>query len=236
MQIVSGLPGRETVHYEAPPSHHVSREMDRFLDWFAATAPLHGKEAVIDGLTRAAIAHLWFETIHPFEDGNGRLGRAIVDMALAQDQGRPERLYSLSGQLLAARSDYYDALNRAQCGDGDVTVWVCWFAGQLAGACAGAGAVIDRAIAKNRFWTRHAQALLLDRQRKVLQRLLDAGDGGFLGGLSAEKYIKMTGVSKATATRDLGQLVERGLLWAAGEGKARRYYLEMPGWTHGLER
>ena len=234
MQIVSGLPGREKVHYEAPPSRDVSREMDLFLQWFAATAPLQGQEAVIDGLTRAAIAHLWFETIHPFEDGNGRLGRAIVDMALAQDQGRPVRLYSLSGQLLAARSEYYDALNRAQCGDGDVTVWVCWFAGQLASACASAGAVIDRAIEKNRFWTRHAQALLVDRQRKVLQRLLDAGDGGFLGGLSAEKYIKMTGVSKATATRDLVQMVEQSLLRAAGEGKARRYYLEVPGWTHGL--
>ncbi len=235
MQIVSGRPGRETVHYEAPPSHQVTREMDRFLAWFSDTAPVPGQPAAMDGLARAALAHLWFESIHPFEDGNGRVGRAIVDMAIAQDQGHPLRLYSLSRQLLAARRDYYDELNHAQRGDGDASRWVQWFATQIALACASTLAIIDRAIERSRFWTRHAALPLKERQRQVLQRLLDAGDGGFLGGLNAEKYMKMTGVSKATATRDLSELVALGLLWTVGQGKALRYHVQVPGWTHGLQ-
>lgn len=234
MQIVSGRPGRETVHYEPPPSGQVVREMDRFLAWFAATTPEPGQAAPMDGLARAALAHLWFESIHPFADGNGRVGRAIVDMAIAQDQGHPLRLYSLSRQLLAARTEYYDELNRAQRGSGDASSWVAWFATQIALACESTIAIVDRAIEKSRFWTRHAALPLKERQRKVLQRLLDAGDGGFLGGLNAEKYMKLTGVSKATATRDLGELVAGGLLWTAGQGKALRYHVRVPGWTHGL--
>ena len=123
MQIVSGMPGREVVHFEAPPSARVPSEMKRFLTWFARTTPAPGRPAGIDGLARAAIAHLWFESIHPFEDGNGRIGRAIVDMAIAQDHSKPGRLYSLSQQLLESRSGYYDALNRAQRGDVDVPGW-----------------------------------------------------------------------------------------------------------------
>lgn len=237
MQIVSGRAGRETIHYEAPPSHQVGSEMDCFLAWFARTAPQTGhagRPGALDGLARAALAHLWFESIHPFEDGNGRVGRAIVDMAIAQDQGHPLRLYSLSRQLLAARAGYYDALNRAQRGAGDATEWVQWFATQIALACASTSEIVDRAIDKSRFWTRHAALPLKERQRKVLQRLLDAGDGGFLGGLNAEKYIKMTGIAKATATRDLRELVTLGLLRVDGQGKATRYYIEVPGWTHGL--
>lgn len=234
MQIVSGRPGHETVHYEAPPSGQVAAEMDRFLQWFADTAPAKGLPAALDGVARAALAHLWFESIHPFEDGNGRVGRAIVDMAIAQDQGHPLRLYSLSRQLLATRAGYYDELNRAQRGTGDATDWVRWFATQIGEACASTGGIIDRAIEKSRFWARHAALPLKERQRKVLQRLLDAGDGGFRGGLNAEKYIKMSGVSKATATRDLSELVAHGLLWTAGQGKALRYYIQVPGWTHGL--
>lgn len=232
MQIVSGRLGQETVHYEAPPSPQVRAEMDRFLAWFDRTTPRPGQPAALDGLARVALAHLWFETVHPFEDGNGRVGRAIVDMALAQDQGQALRLYSLSHQLLAARSDYYDTLNRAQRGTGDATEWVQWFATQVALACASAGDTIDRAIDKSRFWSRHAGLALKERQRRVLQRLLDAGDGGFLGGLNADKYIKMTGVSKATATRDLGELVALGLLRTTGQGKALRYAVEVPGWPH----
>lgn len=231
MQIVSGLPGREVVHYEAPPSREVPAQMARFLAWFGASSP-----EPVDGLVRAAIAHLWFESVHPFEDGNGRLGRAIVDMAMAQHLRQPVRLYSLSRQLLSSRSAYYDALNAAQRGDLDVTAWVRWFVGQCAAACTTASRVIDEAIAKRQFWARHAAVALSDRQRKVLQRLLDDGDGGFLGGLNAEKYTKMTGVSKATATRDLSELTSAGLLWAHGTGKAVRYYVAMPGWSHGVDR
>ena len=234
MQIVSGAPGKEVVHYEAPPSRQVPAEMDRFLAWFSATRPRSGKPAKTDGLARAAIAHLWFETIHPFEDGNGRIGRAIVDMAIAQDHSAPVRLYSLSRQLLDSRRAYYDALNQAQRGDGEVTEWVTWFAQQLSAACRRSGDVIDRAIEKGRFWSDHATVDLNARQRKVLQRLLDDGDGGFLGGLSAEKYMKMSGASKATATRDLTDMLTKGLLWSGGQGKGTRYYINVPGWSHGV--
>ncbi len=233
MQIVSGPPGRETIHYEAPPSAQVRQEMRQFLRWFRDAAPGKRHPGELDGLVRAAIAHLWFESIHPFEDGNGRVGRALVDMALAQDRGEPSKLYSLSLQLMHSRKDYYDALNQAQRGTGDVTDWVCWFVTQIERACSNASAVMDRAIEKQRFWVRHAGVPLADRHRKVLQRLLDAGDGGFLGGLNADKYIKMTGVSKATATRDLALLLSQGLLEAHGDGKARRYAIQVPGWTHG---
>jgi Fic family protein len=233
MQIVSGLPGKEVVHYQAPPSHQVRADMDRLLQWFADTTPVPGHPPAMEGLARAAIAHLWFESIHPFEDGNGRIGRAIVDMALAQDQDGPLRLYSLSRQLLESRAGYYDALNQAQRGTGEVTAWVQWFARQIAAACRRTSQVMDRAIEKSRFWADHSATELNARQRKVLQRLLDDGDGGFLGGLNADKYMKMTGVSKATATRDLGSLVAAGLLRTTGQGKGVRYYVNVPGWTHG---
>lgn len=234
MQIVSGPPGREQVHYEAPPSPQVAEQMKGLLDWFAQTRPQPGRPSELDGLARAAMAHLWFESIHPFEDGNGRIGRALVDLALAQDHGGAVRLCSLSRQLLASRSGYYDALNAAQRGSGDATDWVIWFAQQYSRACQRSSELMDRAIEKSRFWAAQATTGLNDRQRKVVQRLLDDGDGGFLGGLNAEKYQKLTGASKPTATRDLAALVDAGLLWSVGQGKALRYYLNMPGWTHGV--
>jgi Fic family protein len=232
MQIVSGPPGKEVVHYEAPPSQQVAAEMARFLAWFAQTRPTPSRVAAMDGLARAAVAQLWFESIHPFEDGNGRIGRAIVDMALAQDDPAPVRLYSLSRQLLDSRKGYYDALNAAQCGGADATDWVIWFAQQYTSACARSSRVIDAAIAKARFWAQHAGLALNQRQRKVLQRLLDDGDGGFVGGLNAEKYMKITGTSKPSTTRDLAALVGAGLLWTSGQGKALRYYVKVPGWKH----
>lgn len=234
MQIVSGQPGREVVHYEAPPSKTVPAEMARFLQWFADTTPGSGHVPAMDGLARAAIAHLWFESIHPFEDGNGRIGRAIVDMAVAQYQRKRVRLYSLSRQLLSSRKAYYDAQNNAQRGTGDVTAWVRWFAQQFRAACETSSTIIDGAIDKRRYWERHGPSVVNDRQRKVLQRLLDDGDGGFLGGLNAEKYMKITGATKSTATRDLSAMVAAGQLWTAGTGKAIRYYLNVPGWTHGV--
>ena len=235
MQIVSGMPGREVVHYTAPPSAEVPREMEAFLAWFAQTTPQPGRPASLDGIARAAIAHLWFETIHPFEDGNGRIGRAVADMALAQDSGATTRLYSLSRQLLAERGGYYDALAQAQRGGTDVTGFVQWFAQAFARACDAAGAVIDASLERSRFWATHAQQDVNERQRKLLQRLLAAGDGGFLGGLNVEKYLKMVHVSKATATRDLSDLAQRGLLHTAGQGKGLRYFISVPGWTHGRE-
>lgn len=236
MQIVSGLPGREVVHYEAPPSKDVPAQMQRFLAWFNQTAcAAESGGPRMDGIARAAIAHLWFESIHPFEDGNGRLGRAIIDMALAQHLRPPVRLHSLSRQLLASRGAYYEALNRASRGGVDVTAWVQWFAGQCAAAYQSTSLIIDQALEKRRFWEQHEAAALHERQRKVLQRLLDEGDGGFLGGLNAEKYMKMTGVSKATATRDLSSMLAGGQLFNHGQGKALRYYVNVPGWAHGLD-
>jgi Fic family protein len=205
MQIVSGLPGREVMHYEAPPSPDVPAHMQRFLQWFAATAP--AGEAItssdsnaVDPLARAAIAHLWFESIHPFDDGNGRIGRAIVDMAVAQHLHQSVRLYSLSRQLLASHSGYYDSLNAAQRGDLDVTARVRWFARQCTAAYESASQVIDRALEKRHFWDRHEGSGLNERQRKLLQRLLDAGDDGFEGGTNADKYIKIS----ANALRLIG--------------------------------
>lgn len=232
MQIVSGLLGREVVHYTAPPSSQMDAQMKAFLNWFEHTRPGRTQAPAQDGIARAAIAHLWFESIHPFEDGNGRIGRAIIDLALAQDAGAPQRLVSLSHQLLAQRRGYYNALQTAQHGGTDVSGWVLWFLQQYRHACDHTGALIQVALEKSRFWAQHAGAVLNARQRKVVQRLLDDGDGGFLGGLNAEKYIKMTGTSKATATRDLAQLVQDDVLFTRGQGKALRYFVNVPGWEH----
>ena len=243
MQIVSGEQGKEVVHYEAPPSVAVPKEMQAFLEWFARTTPSTEPTAgsaeqrpEIDGVARAAIAHLWFESVHPFEDGNGRLGRAIVDQAIAQYLGGPTRLVSLSSQFLRNRGGYYDALNEAQRGGLDITAWVSWFAEQYALACKHSSTVIDSALEKSRFWAEHAGTIVNERQRKVVQRLLDDGDGGFKGGLNAEKYGKMTGASKPTATRDLAALVDAGMLWTNGRGKGVRYYINVPGWMHGQDQ
>jgi len=238
MQIVSGRQGKEIVHYTAPPSAHVGSEMQNFLEWFEKTKPstLSPGRGVarLDGLERAAIAHLWFESIHPFEDGNGRIGRAIVDMAMAQDANSPIKLFSLSEEMLRQRNDYYDALNLAQHGDMDVSEWVIWFAGICAQACATSCDFMNDAIQKAAFWVEHERVNLNERQKKLINKLLDAGDGGFLGGVNAEKYIKITGTSKATATRDLSVLVEAGMLFAVGQGKALRYFINMPSWGHGV--
>lgn len=233
MQIVSGQPGKEVIHYTAPPSIQVPFEMQAFLTWFAETTPQQDSidgTPDLNGITRAAIAHLWFESIHPFEDGNGRIGRAIMDMALAQDLDETTRLYSLSSQLMQHRKGYYDALHQAQHGTLDVSDWVLWFTQQFSLACQATCALIDRALEKSTFWQAHSATPLNERQRKVVQRLLDDGDGGFLGGLNADKYMKMTNTSKATATRDLADLVKNGLLRSAGQGKAVRYFVAVAGW------
>lgn len=226
MQIISGKIGHEKVHFTAPASSNVPLQMASFLQWF--NSPIQ-----IDGIIRAAIAHLWFETIHPFEDGNGRIGRAIIDMALAQDSGQSTRLYSLSRQLQENRAAYYDALNQAQTGTLEITPWLLWFIQQFEAACKKSVTHIDNALQKAHFWASHAQHPLNERQRKTLQKLLDAGDGGFLGGLTSEKHSKITGASKATATRDLTDLLQNGLLFARGTGKATKYYINVAGWLHG---
>ena len=235
MQIVSGISGRQMVHYEAPASRDVSREMKAFLAWFNAPKmsglAREQKQTSMNGLVRAAMAHLWFETIHPFEDGNGRVGRAIADLALAQDVGAAVRVFSLSTQLQELRSDYYDALNAAQRGGLDITPWVLWFVQCFTKGCVHSQEVVRAAMQKARFWQRATACALNERQRQVLTRLLGAGDGGFTGGMTSEKYSKLTQVSKPTATRDLTQLQSWGLLVVTGVGKATRYAVAVEGWN-----
>jgi Fic family protein len=224
MQIVSGRPGREKVHYQAPPSAQVPIEMGRLLKWFNS-----GQEP--ESLTRAALAHLWFETIHPFEDGNGRVGRVIIDLVLARDLGETSRLIRISQRLLEMRGDYYKELERAQHGSLDVTGWVVWFIAQVRIACEQASVVIDESLEKARFWFTHRDKELTPRQRKVLNALLDAGPSGFLGGMSTKKYEQLTGASRATSSRDLIELQEMGLLRQAGAGRSTRYYINIEGWS-----
>jgi Fic family protein len=246
MQIISGTIGKEVVHYRAPDSADVPAHMAQFLAWFAQTHPANRQTDAMrdamsdtitgsDSLIRAAIAHLWFETIHPFEDGNGRIGRAIIDMALAQDPqlqiGGLARLTSISRTLQEHRRDYYDALNQAQTGPMNVTPWVTWFLDQFVKACQNTDTHISAALQKAQFWAAHTHHNFNPRQRKTLQKLLDAGDGGFLGGMTAEKHGKITGASKATATRDLSDLLEKGALIARGEGRGTKYFVNVIGWN-----
>ncbi|MBS0321206.1 MAG: Fic family protein [Proteobacteria bacterium] len=219
MQIVSGPVGRERVHYEAPPRRGLEQQVTRFLDWF--DAPPRN----LDGLLRAGLAHAWFELLHPFEDGNGRVGRALLDRALAQDEPRAARLFSLSSRFMAVRGEYYAALEALSVESLDATAWLEWFLVQVAAACSDSTGIIESVLRKTRFWMRHAQASLNDRQRKVLNALLDAGPGGFIGGMTNRKYAHMTHVSPATAQRDLAELVARGLLRAEGGGRSVRYEL-----------
>jgi Fic family protein len=246
MQIVSGRLGREVVHYVAPPSASVPQEMAQFLAWFAlppsvpgtASSGVSGKAPALHGLARAALAHLWFETIHPFEDGNGRLGRAIVDMALAQDMGAAVRVFGMARQMMRTRTAYYDALNHAQRSASgttlDVTPWVQWFVLAFTQGCITSQGVVKQALEKAGFRQRAAASGVNARQTKVLDRLLEAGNstlgGGFLGGLTSDKYCKLTGTSKATATRDLADLAAKGLLRIEGVGKATRYAIAIDLW------
>ena len=194
MQIVSGPIGYEKVHYEAPPSAAVRPEMRSFLEWFNRT-----RGAALDGILRAGLAHVWFESIHPFEDGNGRVGRAIIDMALAQDARKPTRLHGVSTALRRRQKGYYEALYQAQRGTGDVTAWLEWFTTVFTESCQASTALIEESLTRARFWSDHKHLGLNERQRKVLNKMLEAGPGRFEGGLTQRKYVGMTGVSAATA-------------------------------------
>jgi len=223
MRVVSGGVGRERVHFEAPPCKVLEAELRRFLDWFRQPPAASGQPG-LDGLIRAGLAHLWFVTVHPFEDGNGRLARAITDMALSQDEDRPQRLFSLSAQIMRDREAYYDILESTQKGALDVTAWLVWFLQRVALACELAESTISRVLAKARFWLVHQGTPLNERQRKVLNRLLDAGDG-FEGGMNTRKYASLTGASRATAYRELADLVAKGCLAASGAGRSVVYRL-----------
>ena len=223
MQVVSGAVGRERVHYEAPPGDRVEKEMGRFLSWWKASL---GRE---EGLLRSGLAHFYFVTIHPFEDGNGRIARALTDMALAQDEKLATRYYSLSSQIMEERDDYYDVLESCQKGTGDVTKWLHWHLGCYARAVEGAQELIADVMAKAEFWQHHNQTVINERQRKIVNRLLDAGKGGFHGGLTTRKYVSMAKVSRVTAYREILGLLEKGLLRQnPARGRSASYDLNWP--------
>lgn len=221
MQVVSGRIDRPTVHFEAPPSERVPAEMARFIAWFNDTAP-GGPKAIPHPPVRSALVHVYFETIHPFEDGNGRIGRALAEKALSQGLGRPVVL-SLSHAIDAGRNAYYDALKNAQRGN-DVTAWVQWFVGVVVQAQRDAEAQVRFVLRKAKYLQRFENQLN-ERQLKVVRRMLEAGPDGFTGGMNARKYIALTGASKATATRDLQQLAPIGALVPTGGGRSTRYEL-----------
>ena len=221
MEVVSGGVGGERVHFLAPPRERLPAELARFLGWFAEPS----KD--LDGLVLAGIAHLWFITLHPFEDGNGRLARAVTDMAIARDERRPMRLFSLSAQIQRRRSAYYKILERTQREDLDVTPWLVWFLEQVEDAAAQAHSIVARTLGKARFWLRFQAVEINERQRKVLNRLLDAGPQGFAGGINNRKYMGLTRTSRATAWRELSDLVAKGCLVPTAKGGRSSAY-EIP--------
>lgn len=212
MQVVSGRIGYEHVHFTAPPRERLDLETGGFLAWF--NTPLDD----LDGLIRAGLAHLWFVTLHPFEDGNGRLARAITDMALSQDECQPMRFFSLSAQILRERERYYEILEWSQRGSMDVTGWLVWFLEQVEASALASEKTVANTMAKARFWLRHQATPLNARQRKALNRLLDAGQGGFEGGINNRKYMSLNKTSRTTAYRELADLVEKACLVPSGKG------------------
>lgn len=223
MRVLSGAIGKEKIHFEAPPSISVPKEMRLFIRWFNDTAP-EGSNPLASAPVRAAIAHLYFESIHPFEDGNGRLGRAIAEKALSQTSGRP-LLLSLSAIIEVKKSIYYKALETAQQNN-EVTEWVTYFVQLCLDAQKHATQTIDFIVKKAAFFDRY-KSLLNARQLKVINKMLDAGIDGFTGGMNAAKYISITKTSKATATRDLQYLSEEEILIAKGGGRSTHYILNM---------
>jgi Fic family protein len=227
MQVVSGPIGREKVHYQAPPADRLKDEMKRFFRWW------HKSRNEMDGILRAGVAHLWFVAVHPFDDGNGRIARTLTDMALAQDENLATRCYSLSSQIMAERDAYYKILERTNKQDGDITEWLRWFLTSMSRAVLNSNRLLSSVMQKARFWKRHAQTDLNNRQRKALNRLLDAGPGGFEGGLSNRKYAGMTHVSRATAQRELADLVKKGILRQNPAGGRSASYSLVRDETHG---
>ena len=201
MQVVSGPVGRERVHFEAPTADRLEEEMRRFLEWFNGNA-------TTEPVLKAALSHLWFVTIHPFDDGNGRIARAIADMSLARSEGSPQRFYSMSGQIREERGEYYGILERTQRETLDVTAWMEWFLACLTRAIEGAQAALSGVIERARYWEKLRDVPLNARQRVVINRLLE----GFEGTLTTSKWAALTKSSTDTALRDIQLLVERGIL------------------------
>jgi len=218
MQVVSGPIGRERVHFQAPEAGRLKSEMERFLEWFA-------EQSEIDPVLRAAIAHFWFVTIHPFEDGNGRIARAIADMALAQADGTKDRFYSMSSAIETERREYYSQLESAQRGSLDITGWIAWFLGCLDRAIQQADKTLGSVFHKAKLWQRINPNPVNERQRNVINRMFD----DFKGHLTTSKYAKLAKCSTDTALRDIRELLERGIIVKnPGGGRSTSYRLVEP--------
>jgi len=215
MQVVSGPLGKEKVHYQAPDSDRIEPEMKIFLDWFE-------NEHELDLVLKAAIAHFWFVTIHPFDDGNGRIARAITDMALARSDKSIRRFYSMSAQIRVERKQYYEKLESTQKGDSDITAWILWFLQCLTNAINSTEDTLSKILKKAEFWKIHSTTILNDRQQKIINRLLD----GFDGKLTSSKWAKINKCSQDTALRDIQDLIKKDILQKeASGGRSTNYEL-----------
>ena len=221
MRVISGLIGRENVHFEAPPAERVPDMMDALVDWV-------NDEHTVEPILKAGIAALWFVTIHPFYDGNGRLSRTLTDKLLARADCLPQRYYSMTAAIQQRRMSYYRILESTQCGGLDITPWLLWFLDCLSGALENADHVIGQAIRRARFWDAHAQIALNDRQRRVLLRFMEP----FEGKLTSSKYAKLAKCSVDTALRDLKELVSFGILDAEGIGRSTHYVWNRLAWPN----
>lgn len=225
MQVVSGRIDRPTIHFEAPPRTGLETELHAFLLWFNQSQ----MDPTIDPLLRAGIAHFWFVTLHPFEDGNGRIARTLTDLALAQANAQSIRLYAMSMTILERRNAYYDVLETSQRADTDITPWLLWFLNTLAAAIQHTQDSIAKTLNKTRYWHHCSRGELLKEQCKVLNHLLDGGETGFEQGISAAQYQKVAKVSKATATRHLADLLAKGCIeQLPGGGRSTRYRIRQP--------
>ena len=213
MQIVSGAMGKEKVHYEAVKPEMVKKEMDKFLNWF-------NNDHILDSVLKAAIAHFWFIIIHPFDDGNGRIGRAITDLLLARAESSGERFYSMSSQILIERKRYYEILQKVQHSKGDITEWLEWFLHCLKNTMLATENTTQKILHKAEFWKLHEQTSINERQRLMLNKLLD----GFEGKLQTSKWAKIANTSTDTALRDIKDLIEKGVLKQTAEGGRNANY------------
>lgn len=214
MQVISGAMGKERVHYEAPASADVPKEMSLFLDWI-------NSEKGTDPVLKAAIAHLWFVAIHPFDDGNGRLARTITDMMLARADGMPHRYYSMSGEILRIKNQYYEVLEKTTVGEVDITLWLEWFLQTLKSAMQRSEGIVRRVLKKSMFWQEHRDVAMNERQVKIVNKLWD----GFDGKLTTAKWAKICKTSQPTALRDINDLIEKGILVKGDEGSKNTSYV-----------
>ncbi len=214
MKVLSGGIGREVVHFEAPKAERLTKEMNEFIRWF-------NSDSAIDPVLKAAIVHLWFVTIHPFDDGNGRIARALTDMQLSKADGVNQRFYSMSAQIKQERKEYYTILEKTQKGDSKITNWIVWFLNCLKEAIIASSTIIDKVVRKHHFWMQNNVHIINDRQRIILNKLMDNLEGN----LTSSKWAKITKVSADTALRDITDLVNKGVLVRTDSGGRSTNYV-----------